>query len=113
MVSPGIIFVMLALLGFGFAMWVSSPTKAESDVQRHLKEIGGFYTVEAGTTTILKRQSLSTVPWVDGLLRLLPGTGRLQILLAQAGRHGAVGTLLWVSLVLSFFAVWVASFLLP
>jgi len=113
MMSPGVIFVMLALLGFGFAMWISSPTKAESDVQRHLKEIGGFYTVEAGATTILKRQSLSTVPWIDSLLRSLPGTGRLQTLVAQSGSNWAVGTLLWVSVVIAFFTSWVASFLLP
>jgi tight adherence protein B len=113
MMSPALIFVMLALLGFGFAMWFSSPTKAESDVQRHLKEIGGFYTVDVGATTILKRQSLSTVPWVDNLLRSLPGTGGLQTLIAQSGSDWAVGTLLWISLVIAIFSGWVGSFLLP
>jgi len=110
---PLLIFVMLALLGFGFAMWVSSPTKGESDMQRHLKDIGSLYTVEAGASTILKRQSLSTIPWVDGLLRRLPGAVPLQVFLAQAGSNWAVGTLLWVSLVLSFFVAWVTRFLVP
>jgi len=112
-VSPVLLFIVLLVITFAVMLWMLAPSKRESDIQRHLKDIGNLYTVDAAGTDILKRESLSGIPWVNRILVKLPGAVRLQLLITQAGSRWSVGTLILASIVLACFAGWAATFALP
>ncbi len=108
--SPVLLFIVLLVLTFVVIMWMLAPSKRETDIQRHLKDIGSLYTVDAGGTNILKQESLSAIPWVHRILVALPGAVKLQLLIVQAGSRSSVGTLIIGSFVLAFFGTWSATF---
>jgi len=111
--SALLLFVVLLLLVFGVTVWVLTPTKPESDIQRHLKEIGSLRAVETGEGTILKRRALSSIPWVNRLLEMSPAGANLQLFITQAGSEWNVGTLLFASLIVASFVAWASSYLTP
>ena len=111
--SPVLLFIVLLVITFGVILWMLAPNKRETDIQRHLKDIGNLYSVDAAGTDILKQQSLSAIPWVNRILVKLPGAMRLQLFITQAGSRWSVGTLILASIVLAFCAAWVATFALP
>lgn len=107
--SPVILFGLLLLMTFGIVVWVLKPSKSAADVQRHLKSIGSMYAVDVDGTTILKRQTLSSIPWLNDLLERVPGSLKLRLFIMQAGSTWAVSTLLFGSLLVMFVVVWVCS----
>lgn len=107
--SPVILFGLLLLATFGVMVWVLRPTQTESDVQRHLSSIEKIRGVDAEGATILKQETLSAVPWLNTLLRNIPGVLDLRLLIVQAGRTWTVATVLLGSLVAAFVAAWVSS----
>lgn len=111
--SPVLLFIVLLAITFGAILWMLAPSKRESDIQRHLKDIGNLYTIDVAGTDILKQESLSAIPWVNRILVRLPGARRLQLFITQAGSRWSVGTLILASIVLAFFAAWFATFVAP
>lgn len=111
--SPVLLFIVLLVITFAVILWMLAPSKRESDIQRHLKDIGSLYTVDASGTSILKQESLSAIPWVNRILVKLPGAQRLQLFITQAGSRWSVGTLVLASIVLAFFVAWFATFAVP
>jgi tight adherence protein B len=112
-VSPVLLFIVLLVITFAVMWWMLAPSKRDTDIQRHLKDIGNLYTVDAGGTDILKQQSLSAIPWVNRILVKLPGAMRLQLFITQAGSGASVGTLILASIVVAFIAAWLATFAVP
>ena len=108
--SPVILFGLLLLLTFGVIVWVLKPSKSEADVQRHLRSIGGLYTVDVDGTTILKREALSSIPWLNDVLQRLPGSLKLRLFIMQAGSRWAVSSVLLGSLLLVVVIAWLCSF---
>jgi tight adherence protein B len=109
--SPLILFCLILLLAFGAIIWVLKPTKAESNVQRHLSAIGSKYTVDPSGTTILKHEPLSSVPLVNDILRHVPGAQKLRLFISQAGMTWAVGTVIFGSSLAFFLVAWLCSLL--
>lgn len=113
---PAILFLVLVPVVFGVALLAMRPTKAEKSVQDRLtmieKQSLGV-TSDEEITDILKRESLSDVPWLDQLLQALPFTARLRLLLSQADSSWTVGKLLFGSLLLALVAFWVGTFKIP
>jgi tight adherence protein B len=98
--STLLLFVMLLLLSFGVIVWVLRPSKGEHDIQRHLRNIGNLTSPDSIGTSIVKQESLSSIPWVNRALELLPGTMYLHRFMVQAGSKWSVGALLLGSLAL-------------
>jgi tight adherence protein B len=111
--SPLILFGLILLLSFGAVIWVLKPTKAESDVQRHLSAIGSKYTIDPSGTTILKHEPLSSVPFINDILEKLPGAEKLRLFISQAGENWTVGTVIFGSLVAFFMVAWLGSLITP
>lgn len=111
--SPILLFLVLLVVTFAVILWKLAPSKREADIQRHLKEIGNLYGVDAAGANILKQESLSAVPWINGLLLRIPGTRNLQLFITQADSTWSVGTLLLSSIVMVFFGTWFATFVVP
>ena len=68
------------------------PTATETAVQQHLEHIEESRAVEGDGTTILRRQALSATPWLDELIRDIPGSVRLARLIRQAGQTWQVSS---------------------
>lgn len=111
--SPILLFLVLLAVTFAVILWKLAPSKREADIQRHLKEIGNLYGVDAAGANILKQESLSAVPWINGVLLRIPGTRNLQLFITQADSTWSVGTLLLSSIVMVFFGTWFATFVVP
>jgi tight adherence protein B len=112
--SLAFLFILLLLLAFGVILWVLRPTKTESDVQRHLEVIGGIYaTTDAEGNTILRRESLSSIPWLNELLAQVPGSVKLRLLITQAGSRWTLATLLFGSILAAMVTGWIVSFAAP
>jgi tight adherence protein B len=106
---PVILFVLLLLLTFGIVVWVLRPSKPEADVQRHLKGIGSMYQLEGDGGTILRREALSSIPWLNNLLQQVPGCVDLRLFITQAGCNWSVSPLLFGSLLATLFTAWLGS----
>jgi tight adherence protein B len=107
--SPFILFGLLLLATFGVLVLVMRPTGTEADVQRHLSSIAKIHGVDTEGATILKQEALSAVPWLNDLLRRIPGILNLRLLILQAGRTWTVATVLLGSLVAALMAGWASS----
>jgi tight adherence protein B len=109
-----LVFILLLLIGFGVMVWVLKPTKTEADVQRHLEDIGSMYSlVDNEAATILRRESLSSIPWLNEILQPIPASQSLRLLITQAGSRWTVATLLFGSLLAALLTAWIASFFVP
>lgn len=104
-----IFFGLLLILTFGAVVWIARPTKHEVDVERHLTSIGRLFAVRNDGSTILKDESLSSVPWLNDLLRRAPGALNLRLFISQAGSGWAVSPLLLGSLAAFCFIAWGVS----
>lgn len=111
--SPVLLFGLLLALSFGAVAWVLKPTRTESDVQRHLTTIGGMYVTDAQGTTILRQEALSTIPWVNSLLKSIPRIADLRLLITQAGSNWTVGALTFGSVLATFVVAWVLTLFVP
>ncbi|HEV2383045.1 MAG TPA: type II secretion system F family protein [Terriglobia bacterium] len=109
---PVLLFILLLLLTFAVIVWVLKPTKPEADVQRHLRLIGSMYTIDADGTTILKQETLSSIPWLNALLAQVPGCSGLRLFIIQAGSTWTVSNLLFGSLLLALLVASVGGTLI-
>ena len=107
---PVILFSMLLIFGFGILLYFLKPTRAETAVQRQLASIVEDHAVNADSTTILKEEKLSSIPWLHDLMRQTPGSPALSRLIKQAGRKWQVSSLVIFPLLAAFVAAWLASF---
>jgi tight adherence protein B len=110
---PVLVFILLLFLTFGVLAWALRPTKTEADIKRHLTTIGRLYAVDTEGVTILKQQTLSSIPWLNEALQGVPGIVWLRLLIMQAGHTWSVAVLLMWSLVLACLAGGVSSLFAP
>jgi tight adherence protein B len=110
---PFFLFVLLLLLTFAVLIWALRPTRSEADVQRHMTTIGRMYGVDTEGVTILKQETLSSIPLLNTFLHDVPGCIRLRLLIMQAGLTWNVGMLLAGSLLAALIAGWVSSWFVP
>ena len=96
-----LLFILLLIVTFGVLLYFLRPTATETAVQQHLEHIEESRAVEGDGTTILKRQALSATPWLDELIREIPGSVRLARLIRQAGQTWQVSSVFLVSLVVT------------
>ncbi len=111
--SPFLLFGLLMLLTFGVLVWLLRPSKTETDLQRHLSSISDIYTAESEEANILKREALSSIPFLNDVLHRIPGTLKLKLLIFQAGQTWTVATVLLSSLMAAALALWGASIVIP
>ncbi|HKS95171.1 MAG TPA: type II secretion system F family protein [Terriglobia bacterium] len=114
---PVLLFLVLVPVLFGIVILVMRPTKAEKSVQERLTMIEksslGVTTADEDVGDILKKESLSDVPWMDEVLQMLPFSQRLQRLLSQADSSWTVGKLMFGSVLLALVVFWIATFKAP
>ena len=109
-----LIFALLLIVTFGVVLLVLRPTKTEKTLETRLDSIergaDGAITEEA-TPDIVKRENLSDIPLLEGLLQRIAPAKRLQTYLSQADLDWSVGRvvsgtvllLVVVPLILGFF----------
>src|SRR5260370_28127292 len=93
-----LLFIFLLVVSFLVMLYFLRPTATETVVQQHLESIEENRAVEGDGTTILRRQALSATPWLDELLRDLPGSADLARLIRQDGQTWPVMSLVLVCL---------------
>ena len=71
--SPLIMFGLVLILTFVVVLYFLSPTRAETDIQRHMAGIHKHFTVSADGGTILKAESLSSTRWLNELIAAIAG----------------------------------------
>lgn len=104
-----LIFILLLIFTFLILLYFLRPTSTEVAVHERLK---GFETNRSGladTSTILKEEALSSTPWLDNVIRQLPFSGSLSLLIRQAGKEWKLGTLLLSCLAAALIAWWLGS----
>jgi tight adherence protein B len=104
-----LIFVLLLIFTFLILLYFLRPTSTEVAVHERLK---GFETNRSGladTSTILKEEALSSTPWLDTIIRQLPFSNSLSLLIRQAGKEWKLGTLLLSCLAAALIAWWLGS----
>jgi tight adherence protein B len=104
-----LIFVLLLIFTFLILLYFLRPTSTEVAVHERLK---GFETNRSGladTSTILKEEALSSTPWLDTIIRQLPFSNSLSLLIRQAGKEWKLGTLLLSCLAAALVAWWLGS----
>ncbi len=108
-----LLFILLLVVSFLVMLYYLRPTATETAVQQHLESIEENRAVEGDGTTILRRQALSATPWLDELLRDLPGSADLARLIRQAGQTWQVSSFLLLSLVVTVIVASLASLAIP
>lgn len=108
-----LLFIVLLIVSFLVLLYFLRPTATEVAVHQHLEGIEQNRTVEGDGTTILRREALSTLPWLDELLRNIPGSANVARLIRQSGRTWQVGSVLLVSLVLTVGVASLLSLAIP
>ncbi len=108
-----LLFILLLIVTFGVLLYFLRPTATETAVQQHLEHIEESRAVEGDGTTILKREALSATPWLDELIRDIPGSVGLARLVSQSGQKWQVSSILFFSLVVAVVVAWIASTAMP
>jgi len=108
-----LVFILLLIVSFLVLLYFLRPSVTETAVQQHLESIEENRAVEGDGTTILRRQALSATPWLDELLRDLPGSADLARLIRQAGQTLPVTSFLLLSLVVLLSVAGLASLAIP
>src|ERR1043166_343611 len=108
-----LLFILLLIVSFVVLLYLLRPTTTETAVQQHLENIGENRSVEGDGTTILRRQALSAVPWLDEFLRGMPGSAEVARLIRQAGHSWQVSSLFLLSLVVTVGVALLASLAVP
>ena len=107
-----ILFILVLVLSFGVLMYFLRPTKTETAVEQHLAGIDEVRS-RADGSTIVKERSFSSNPWLNQVIRDLPGSSSLAQLLQQSGQQWQVGSVLTFSVLAVSLGWWVASLLVP
>jgi len=108
-----LLFILLLVVSFLVMLYFLRPTATETAVQQHLESIEENRAVEGDGTTILRRQALSATPWLDELLRDLPGSADLARLIRQARQTWQESSFLLLSLMVTFIITSLASLAIP
>jgi tight adherence protein B len=108
-----LLFILLLIVSFVVLLYLLRPTTTETAVQQHLENIEENRSVEGDGTTILRRQALSAVPWLDEFLRGMPGSAEVARLIRQAGHSWQVSSLFLLSLVVTVGVALLASLAVP
>jgi tight adherence protein B len=108
-----LLFILLLVVSFLVMLYFLRPTATETAVQQHLESIEENRAAEGDGTTILRRQALSATPWLDELLRDLPGSVNLARLIRQSGQTWQVSSFLLLSSVLTIIIALLASLAIP
>ena len=108
-----LLFILLLVVSFLVLLYFLRPTATETAVQQHLESIEENRAIESDSTSILRRQVLSATPWLDELLRDLPGSADLARLIRQAGQNWQVSSFLLLSLVVTLIVASLASLAIP
>jgi tight adherence protein B len=106
-----ILFGLLLIVSFGVLYQLLKPSKTEAAVQQHLVGIEVARDTVDGTT-ILRQDRVSSNPWLDELIRQLPGSLGLLRLIQQAGKNWPVATVLLLSLGGAVVGWWLASLMI-
>src|SRR5581483_7596389 len=107
-----LIFVLLLILTFLVMLYFLKPTSTEAAIQQRLDSLEKNRSGLADTSTILKEESFSSTPWLDDLIRRLPFSTPLSLLIRQAGKEWKVGSVLLGCLGLGLLAWWLASLMI-
>ncbi len=108
-----LLFILLLIVSFGVLLYFLRPTATETAVQQHLEHIEESRAVEGDGTTILRREALSATPWLDELIREIPGSVELARLIRQSGQKWQVSSVFFVSVVVMVGVAWLASTAIP
>ncbi len=108
-----LLFILLLIVTFGVLLYFLRPTATEIAVEQHLEHIEESRAVEGDGTTILKREALSATPWLDELIRDIPGSVGLARLVRQSGQKWQLSSILFFSLVVAVVVAWIASAAMP
>jgi len=108
-----LLFILLLVVSFLVMLYFLRPTATETAVQQHLESIEENRAVEGDGTTILRREALSATPWLDELLRDLPGSAELARIIRQAGQNWQVSSFLLLSFVVAVVVAGLASLAIP
>ena len=111
--TPLLLFGLLLLLTFGAILFMSRPSKPEEDIRRHMTGIERLSVPGEDGSTILKKETFSSVPWLDDFLHSFPQLHNLHMFIYQAGSKWSVAALLFGSFAAAIIVAWVASYLLP
>jgi tight adherence protein B len=106
-------FILLLIVTFAVLLYFLRPSVTESAVRQHLESIEENRTAEGGVVTILRRDALSATPWLDELIRDIPGSVEVARLIRQAGQTWQVGSFLLFSLAVAVGVAVLASFTIP
>ena len=104
-----LLFIVVLILSFLVLLYFLKPTAAETAIEQHLTGIEEGRMASADGTTILKREVFSTTPWVDELIRQIPGSLELSRLIKQAGQKWQVNVVLMASVAMALLGWWIAS----
>ena len=108
-----LLFILLLIVTFAVLLYLLRPTATETAVQERLEHIEESRAIEGDGSTILRRQPLSASPWLDEIIRDIPGAVDLARLIRQAGMHWQVSSVMLGSAGLGIFVAWMASFGVP
>lgn len=104
-----LIFILLLIFTFLLLLYFLKPTSTEVAVQQRLDSLQKNRAGLADTSTILKDEAFSSTPWLDDLIRGLPFSTDLSLLIRQAGREWKVGSVLLVCLGSGLTIWWLGS----
>jgi tight adherence protein B len=110
--SPVILFGLLLVVSFGVLYQFLKPSRTEAAVQQRLAGIEPAGDTGDGTT-ILRQDRVSSNPWLDDLIRQLPGSLALLRLVQQAGKDWSVTSVFLLSLIGAVVGWWLASLAIP
>jgi len=108
--SPVILFGLLLILSFGVVLYLLKPSRAETDIQRHMEGIDRYFAVNAYGGTILKGERLSASQRLNDFISRMPGSFALLHLIKQAGSKWGVAPLVFGSLLAALAGGWLVSF---
>lgn len=106
-----LIFFLLLIVTFLVLLYFLKPTSTEVAVQQRLDSLQKDRDGAADKSTILKDEVFSSTPWLDDLIRRLPFSTPLSLLIRQAGKEWKVGSVLLGSLGIGIVAWWLGSYL--
>lgn len=111
---PLLLFILILLVSFAVMLFMMRPSRSEKIVEQRLGKIGRAFEASSDeASSILKRERLSDVDWLNDLLLQIPGPARLKRFLSQADSSWTVGQLLLFSLSVFAIGTWFASFAAP
>ena len=110
--SPVVLFGLLLVVSFGVLDQFLKPSRTEAAVQQRLAGIEPAGDIGDGTT-ILRQDRVSSNPWLDDLIRQLPGSLALLRLVQQAGKDWSVTSVFLLSLIGAVVGWWLASLAIP